>query len=166
MPFFSPGRAKKRHSFHCCETGAERRCQPPKPARGAETSTAFFAARSCTSGVDRRSRTEPRVRRETNVEGVDQPKAAPHCLSGSALRAGTGTFEKVTEDASKIGGRSQEGTLLLHEAVRMILEHERRSCVAALLIGIRPGGRPTFRQNLPLHRARSVRWTRCYGLHT
>ena len=40
------------------ETGAERRCQLPKPARGAEASTAQFAARSCTSGVDRRSRTK------------------------------------------------------------------------------------------------------------
>ncbi len=40
MPFFSPGRAKKRHSFHSGESGAERRCPSPKPARGAEASTA------------------------------------------------------------------------------------------------------------------------------
>jgi len=58
-----------------------------RKGRGSEHG-GFYAARSCTSGVDRRSRTEPSVRRETNVEGVDQPKAAPHCFSGSALRAG------------------------------------------------------------------------------
>jgi hypothetical protein len=90
LPFFSPGRAKKRHSFHDWRIGRSEALSTPEARRGAEASTAFFAARSCTSGVDRRSRTEPRVRREMNVEPVVQPKAAPHCFWGGALRGGNG----------------------------------------------------------------------------
>jgi hypothetical protein len=66
----------------------ERRCQSPKPERGAEASTACLicAARSCTSGIDRRSRTEPRVRPETNVERGNQPKAVRVMCSWPACR--------------------------------------------------------------------------------
>jgi hypothetical protein len=64
------------------ELGAERRCQLPKPEGARKRARRLFAARSCTSGVDRRSRTEPRVRREMNVEPVVQPKAAPLGFSG------------------------------------------------------------------------------------
>ena len=46
--------------------------------RGSEHGAHVCTARSCTSGIDRRSRTEPRVRPETNVERGDQPKAAPN----------------------------------------------------------------------------------------
>ena len=50
----------------------------PGARRGAEASTArsVCAERSCTSGIDRRSRTKPRVRPETKVERRDQPEAA------------------------------------------------------------------------------------------
>ena len=89
MPFFSPGRAKKRHSFHDWRIGRREALSTPEARKGRGSEHGgFYAARSCTSGVDRRSRTEPRVRREMNVEPEVQPKAAPHCFSGSALRAG------------------------------------------------------------------------------
>ena len=58
LPFFSPGRAKKRHSFHDWRNGRREALSTPKARRGAEASTAHLAARSCTSGVDRRSRTK------------------------------------------------------------------------------------------------------------
>ena len=81
MPFLSPGRAKKRHSFHDWRIGRREALSTPdaRKGRGSEHG-GFYAARSCTSGVDRRSRTEPRVRREMNVEPEVQPKAAPHCF--------------------------------------------------------------------------------------
>jgi hypothetical protein len=89
LPFFSPGRAKKRHSFHDWRIGRREALSTPEARKGRGSEHGgFYAARSCTSGVDRRSRTEPRVRREMNVEPEVQPKAAPHCFSGSALRAG------------------------------------------------------------------------------
>ena len=47
-----------------------------REGRGSEHGALGCAARSCTSGIDRRSRTEPRVRPETNVERGNQPKAA------------------------------------------------------------------------------------------
>jgi hypothetical protein len=58
LPFLSPGRVKKRHSFHSGELGAERRCQPPKPVRGAEASTAAVMPRGAaqaglTEGAER-----------------------------------------------------------------------------------------------------------------
>jgi len=89
LPFFSPGRAKKRHSFHDWRIGRREALSTPEARKGRGSEHGgFYAARSCTSGVDRRSRTEPRVRREMNVEPEVQPKAAPHCFSGPALRAG------------------------------------------------------------------------------
>ncbi len=86
MPFLSPGRAKKRHSFHDWRIGRREALSTPEARKGRGSEHGgFYAARSCTSGVDRRSRTEPRVRREMNVEPVVQPKAAPHCFSGSGV---------------------------------------------------------------------------------
>ena len=83
MPFLSPGRAKKRHSFHDWRIGRREALSTPEARKGRGSEHGgFYAARSCTSGVDRRSRTEPRVRREMNVEPVVQPKAAPLGLSG------------------------------------------------------------------------------------
>jgi hypothetical protein len=83
LPFFSPGRAKKRHSFHDWRIGRREALSTPEARKGRGSEHGgFYAARSCTSGVDRRSRTEPRVRREMNVEPVVQPKAAPLGLSG------------------------------------------------------------------------------------
>ena len=46
-----------------------------REGRGSEHGAFVCAARSCTSGIDRRSRTEPIVRPETNVDGRDQSKA-------------------------------------------------------------------------------------------
>lgn len=98
MPFLSPGRAKKRHSFHDWRIGRREALSTPEARKGRGSEHGgFYAARSCTSGVDRRSRTEPRVRREMNVEPEDQPKAAPHCFSGSALRAGNRPAWKRSE---------------------------------------------------------------------
>jgi hypothetical protein len=83
LPFFSPGRAKKRHSFHDWRIGRREALSTPEARKGRGSEHGgFYAARSCTSGVDRRSRTEPRVRREMNVEPVVQPKAAPLGFSG------------------------------------------------------------------------------------
>src|ERR1700690_2122722 len=45
LPFFSPGRAKKRHSFHCCEFGRREALSIPEARRGAEASTACFSPR-------------------------------------------------------------------------------------------------------------------------
>ena len=56
--------------------------------RGSEHGAHDCAARSCTSGIDRRSRTEPRVRPETNVERGDQPKAAPNNSKWGRAKAG------------------------------------------------------------------------------
>ena len=39
-----------------------------RQGRGSEHGAHVWAARSCTSGIDRRSRTEPRVQPETNVK--------------------------------------------------------------------------------------------------
>ena len=54
-----------------------------REGRGSEHGVFDYAARSCTSGIDRRSRTEPRVRPETNVE---RKKSAEGCKSDVFLR--------------------------------------------------------------------------------
>jgi hypothetical protein len=60
LPFFSPGRAKKRHSFHDWRIGRREALSTPEARKGRGSEHGgFYAARSCTSGVDRRSRTEP-----------------------------------------------------------------------------------------------------------
>ena len=57
-----------------------------REGRGSEHGALDCAARSCTSGIDRRSRTEPRVRPETNVERGNQPKAVRVMCSWPACR--------------------------------------------------------------------------------
>ena len=79
LPLFGPGRAKKRHSFHGWRMRRREALSIPEARRGVEASTArkFGAARSCTSGIDRRSRAKPTLRPETNVKLLDQPEIAP-----------------------------------------------------------------------------------------
>ena len=109
LPFLSPGRAKKRHSFHDWRIGRREALSTPEARKGRGSEHGgFYAARSCTSGVDRRSRTEPRVRREMNVEPVVQPKAAPHCFWGGALRGGNGPVWMGSEER-RFYRRSQRG---------------------------------------------------------
>jgi len=57
-----------------------------REGRGSEHGVFDYAARSCTSGIERRSRTEPRVRPETNVERGNQPKAVRVMCSWPACR--------------------------------------------------------------------------------
>ena len=67
--FSALGGLKKDIHFMTGELGVERRCQLPKPARGAEASTAVFMPRGAaqaelTEGAERSTR----LRREMNVE--------------------------------------------------------------------------------------------------
>jgi hypothetical protein len=128
LPFFSPGRAKKRHSFHDWRIGRREALSTPEARKGRGSEHGgFYAARSCTSGVDRRSRTEPRVRREMNVEPEVQPQAAPHCfwvgVAGRNRPAWMGSEERQVHRRSQRGkGQSRLPALAIHRMVRSEME--------------------------------------------
>src|SRR5579875_851598 len=68
LPLFGPRGPKKDIRFMAAKKGAGRRCPSPKPAGARKRARrANCVARSCTSGIDRRSRAKPRLRPETNV---------------------------------------------------------------------------------------------------
>ena len=95
LSVFRPWWAKKRHSFHSWRKRRSEALSIPeaREGRGSEHGAQVCAARSCTSGIDRRSRTEPKVRPETNVERGDQSKTVPNGLCASALNWNTNCRE-------------------------------------------------------------------------
>jgi hypothetical protein len=59
-----------------------------REGRGSENGAHVYAARSCTSGIDRRSRMEPRVGPETNVKSEEGRVLYQKIYAGCAFNEG------------------------------------------------------------------------------
>jgi hypothetical protein len=103
--FSALGGLKKDIHFMTGETGAERRCQLPKPEGARKRARRFYAARSCTSGVDRRSRTKHEASPGNECRKRWSSRRL-HRIAFQGRRCGqeTGPQGFVVEDAGAYGG--------------------------------------------------------------
>lgn len=105
-PFSALVGQKKTFVSWLAKKSAARRCQSPKPEGARKRARrAGCVARSCTSGIDRRSRAERRVRLETNAERQGQPNAAPHGFSVGRYGAGTDGMRRPVQALWEYGFR-------------------------------------------------------------